>query len=145
MSCLMISFLSHLKEPKLNKVSSRQELYFRIRSNPLRKVNLESVAKKFKFSNKQAAAIGGFALRTYQRRKPSTALSVQASESLLKLAEVYDTGMKAFNNDEQAFMEWLKTPIPALKNKVPVEMLTSAMGSELVNQELLRIEYAIFS
>ena len=141
----MISYLSHLNVPSLRKVGTRQDLVVAIRKNPLKKSNLLSVTRKFRFSNKQAAKIGGVGLRTFQRQRSTAHLSVSASESLLKLAEVYENGLQAFDGDAAAFMKWLLAPIPALNNSTPVDMLTSQMGAQLVNEELLRIEYGLFT
>ncbi len=141
----MIPYLNHLNVPSLKKVGTRHDLVLAIRTRPLKKANLLSVTRKFKFSNKQAARVGGMALRTFQRQKPSYSLSIPASESVLKLAEVYENGMKAFDGNEPAFMSWLKAPIPALNYTIPEEMLTSSMGADLINEELLRIEFGLFS
>jgi putative toxin-antitoxin system antitoxin component (TIGR02293 family) len=143
---MKLRYLSHVKDSTLKKVSSRQELVEVINKKPLKKSALMAVTKKFHFSNKQAAAIGGMGLRTYQRQKNTSDLSVSASESVLKLAEVYESGMKAFDNNVTRFVEWLNASIPALNNRRPVDLLMSGrLGAEIVNDELLRIEYGIFA
>ena len=141
----MISYLHHLHVHSLRKAGTRQDLVLAIRKNPLKKSNLLSLTKKFRFSNKQAAKIGGVGLRTFQRQRSSAPLSVSASESVLKLAEVYENGLNAFDRDKAGFLNWLKSSIPALNNLIPAEMLTSQMGADLVNEELLRIEYGLFA
>jgi len=107
---------------------------------------LMAVSRKFGFSNRQAAVIGGMGLRTFQRQKATSELSVSASESVLKLAEVYDSGLKAFDGNVTDFVRWLNSSIPALGNRRPVDLLMSGrLGAEIVNDELLRIEYGIFA
>ena len=111
-----------------------------------KKSDLVLMAKKFKLTNKQAATIGGISERTYQRWKSNHLLSAKASEHLLKVREVYTSGMNLFSNDEQSFILWMKTPVPAMQFRVPVDMITSSIDEcELLNSELIRMEYGILS
>jgi putative toxin-antitoxin system antitoxin component (TIGR02293 family) len=112
----------------------------------LKKSNLVFIAKKFKLTNKQAAAIAGISVRTYHRWKPNHLLSVPASSHLLKVAEVYNSGIILFDNDHRSFTIWMKAAVPAMANKVPVDMMTSSIDeAELVNAQLIRMEYGIFA
>lgn len=141
----MFSFLSYVNEPSLKWVNTRQDLVISLQKNPLKKKALMTVTKRFGMSNAQAAKIGGLSLRTYQRQKPVDDLSPQASESVVKLAEVYETGLHTFDGNEAALLQWLKKPIPSLGNQIPEDMLVSVMGADIVNEELLRIEHGVFS
>ena len=114
-----------------------------MRHHPLKKKVLREVGRKFRFTNDQFALVAGVTARTYQRQRPEEKLSINASENTLRLAEIYQNGMIAFDNDEQSFQNWLSTHIPALGNRKPIELITTGLGADAVNDELLRIEYSV--
>jgi len=110
---------------------------------PLRKLHLEFIAKKFRLSKKQAAVIAGISVRTYDRWKLDNELSPLIAESIFKLAEVYDNGLMVFDNNEESFMKWMRACIPALNYEIPIDLLDTRAGMELVSNELLKIEYGV--
>jgi putative toxin-antitoxin system antitoxin component (TIGR02293 family) len=59
--------------------------------------------------------------------------------------DLLDYGLDVFNNEEDKFKGWLSTPVPALGNIIPNEMLESIAGLKLVEIMLHRIEYGIYS
>ena len=50
--------------------------------------------------------------------------------------------MDVFDNIDQ-FKLWLNTPIYALGNNKPIELLTDSYGKELVVSELIRVQNGI--
>lgn len=130
-------------DKSLNSLKSPQEFLLIVRKNPLHKNVLIRVGKKFRFSNSQYAIVAGVSIRTFQRKSPNSTVSVLASENTMRLAEVYKNGMLAFNNDEESFLNWLNTNIPSLKNKKPIDLVTSGIGAQGVGEELLRMEYGL--
>ncbi len=115
-------------------------------ATPLKKTDLILIVKKFQLTNKQAAAIGGISVRTYQRWKPRHLLSSKAAEHLSKIVEVYNSGLALFNNDKQSFINWMNEKIPALNYQLPIElMITSTNEADRINDILNGIEYgAVF-
>lgn len=140
----MMKFLEHLGESSLKNIDSRQRLYHAIRERPLKKKHVAHISHKLGLQQKETAELMGVSIRTYQRQKNTAPITNAASENILKLAELFQWGLTAFDNDERAFVSWLNTPIPALNNELPVHMLSSSLGIDLVKDELLRIEYAIY-
>lgn len=128
-------------DKSMRDVKTSQEFVLTIRKKPLRKGVLTKVGKKFRFNNEQYAEIAGVNVRTFQRKKPEEKISVLASENTMRLAEVYKNGMLAFENDEHSFLNWLNNNVPSLNNKRPIELVTSGIGSQIVSEELLRMEY----
>lgn len=114
-----------------------------IRKKPLQKRNLISLTKKFKITESKAAEIAGVSIRTYRKMESSSTLSTSASERIVKMSELYETGLTTFDNDSKSFLHWLKTSIPALMNLVPIDLMTTFIGINFVREELLRIEYSI--
>ena len=65
------------------------------------------------------------------------------SNHTILLAEIYQNGLIAFDNDEQSFFNWLNTNVPAIGNRKPIEMVASSIGREQVNEQLLRMEFSV--
>jgi putative toxin-antitoxin system antitoxin component (TIGR02293 family) len=139
-----MKFLEHLGETGLGQVDSRQDLWLAIRERPLKKRHVILISIKLGLPQKDTAELVGVSVRTYQRQKKTADITTAASENIVKLAELYETGITAFDNNEESFAAWLNTPIPALNNEKPIELLSSNLGIDLVIEELLRIEYGIY-
>lgn len=70
--------------------------------------------------------------------------SKETSERIYELAELYALGYSVFDTKED-FKKWLMTPSPALGERTPFELLDSSFGFDLVEQEILRIQYNVYS
>ena len=53
-------------------------------------------------------------------------------------------GYEVFDSKED-FKKWLMTPVRTLGNKIPFELLDSSFGFEMVENEIIRIQYNIYS
>ncbi|MBT1690745.1 type II RES/Xre toxin-antitoxin system antitoxin [Dawidia soli] len=140
----MITFLEHLGEAGLGKVDSRQELWHAIREKPLKKRHVIFISDKLGVQQKDAADLIGMSVRTFQRLEKTADLTPAASENVVKLAELYEVGLRAFDDNTESFVNWLTSPIPALNNERPMTLLSSNLGIDLVKDELLRIEFGIY-
>lgn len=125
-------------------IDSRQRLWHAVRERPLRKKHVEHISRKLGLQQKATAELIGVSVRTYQRQSKATLMSFAASENILKLAELYEIGLSAFDNNKESFVTWLESPIPALNNDKPIQLLSSSLGIDLVKEELLRIEYSVY-
>lgn len=65
------------------------------------------------------------------------------SEKIIEMAEVTKVGLEVFG-DMEKFKLWLETPIFALGNLKPIELLKDSYGKEMVIAELTRISHGIF-
>jgi putative toxin-antitoxin system antitoxin component (TIGR02293 family) len=140
----MIKFLKHLGETGFSEVDSRQGLWHAIRQRPLKKRHVIFISSKLGLQQKHTAELIGVSVRTYQRQKRTANITNAASENVIKLAELYETGLTTFDADEESFHAWLSTPVPALNNERPIDLLSSNLGIDLVQDELLRIEHGIY-
>jgi len=139
----MFEFAKHCRASRLVKLGSEFDLLMAIREKPLQKRNAIAIAKKFKFTDVQLVSVIGMPLKSYTRMKPSSLLSVGASERIIKLAELYGIGVMTFDGDAKSFVRWLNTTIPALMNHIPFELMTTFVGISLIREELLRMEYGV--
>ena len=82
--------------------------------------------------------------RTIQRYADDRHFSPSVSEHILQIAECTAAGIRVFE-DKGKFLTWLRHPNRALGQQTPMSLLSSRFGSEMVLDELGRIEYGVFS
>jgi putative toxin-antitoxin system antitoxin component (TIGR02293 family) len=105
---------------------------------------LSRLAKEFGFTTVRMAAFLPVTERTIQRYRPKQYFKTHVSEQILELAELAAYGLEVFD-DRKQFLGWLNEPIRALGGRAPVELLDTRFGVEMVRNELIRIEYGVFS
>jgi putative toxin-antitoxin system antitoxin component (TIGR02293 family) len=110
----------------------------------LTKRTLDALANYLSFSQKDFAKLISISPKTLQRYKEDQKLNSNISENVLKIAELVAKGVNVFGSKDK-FLAWLQNPNLALYNKKPIDLLENKYGLELVFDELIRIEYGIFS
>ncbi|UYZ60258.1 MULTISPECIES: type II RES/Xre toxin-antitoxin system antitoxin [Cytophagales] len=81
-------------------------------------------------------------LRNYsQEKKP---LSPASSEKTLKIIALYNLGVEVFG-EAAAFLRWLDKPAHGLDGEVPLKLLETTGGIDLVTEELQRIAHGDLS
>jgi putative toxin-antitoxin system antitoxin component (TIGR02293 family) len=89
----------------------------------------------------QLAAILNVSLKSLVRyRQQNKKLSPGKSERVLKLIALYKKGREVFNNLSE-FRLWLAEPAYGLGNIVPLDLLHTSGGIDLIMEELGRIEF----
>lgn len=68
----------------------------------------------------------------------------ETSERIYELASLFGLGYEVFDSKED-FKKWLMTPSKSLGNKIPFELLDSSLGFEMVENEIVRIQYNVYS
>jgi putative toxin-antitoxin system antitoxin component (TIGR02293 family) len=68
----------------------------------------------------------------------------KTSERIYELAKLFGLGYQVFDTRED-FKNWLMTPSIPLGNKKPFDLLDSSLGFELVENEIIRIQYNVYS
>lgn len=58
--------------------------------------------------------------------------------------EIKDTALVAFDGNADAFKIWMNSSIPSLENSLPIELIKTQQGIDLVKSELIRIEHSIY-
>lgn len=82
--------------------------------------------------------------RTIQRYAPQKHFDRVVSEYILHIAEVVARGVEVFE-DKDNFLSWLMQPSTPLGGQSPMNMLSSIFGTEMVLDELTRIEHGVVS
>jgi len=70
--------------------------------------------------------------------------SIETSERIYEVARLFGLGYSVFDS-EAAFKSWLVTPARTLGGKKPFDLLDSSFGFELVENEIRRIQYNVYS
>jgi len=73
-----------------------------------------------------------------------TVYSKETSERIYELASLFGLGYDVFDSKED-FKKWLMTPSRTLGNRIPFELLDSSFGFEMVENEIVRIQYNVYS
>ncbi|MDT0687062.1 antitoxin Xre/MbcA/ParS toxin-binding domain-containing protein [Autumnicola psychrophila] len=68
----------------------------------------------------------------------------ETSERIYELARLFGLGYEVFDSKED-FKQWLITPSKTLGDKIPFELLDSSFGFEMVENEIVRIQYNVYS
>ena len=71
-------------------------------------------------------------------------LDRDTSDHLVQMIKVYSRANQVFKDPVKA-MNWLKSPCYALGDQIPVQLLDTSEGMELVMNTLGRIEYGVFA
>ncbi|WP_348799395.1 type II RES/Xre toxin-antitoxin system antitoxin [Flavobacterium adhaerens] len=97
------------------------------------------------FNEDDWASFLGISTKSLQRNKIKEDFIFKPlqSEKILELAEVTSLGINVFDSEEQFYL-WLKTPLFALGNLQPIELLKDSYGKEMVVNELNKIDQGVF-
>lgn len=102
------------------------------------------LARHMDLSLQDLAGILHVSLRTVQRYSDMKVLDTDLSSKAILLASLHKKGVQVFGSDE-AFSEWLRTPVPALDGYKPISFLDTPFGFQLLHQVLGRIEHGVFA
>jgi putative toxin-antitoxin system antitoxin component (TIGR02293 family) len=102
------------------------------------------LAKYLNLSERQIAELLPVSLRTVQRYSGKMRFDRMVSEQIFQIAVVAARGIEVFE-DKSKFLSWLSYPNRALGNRTPTSLLGSRFGTEMVLNELGRIEYGVIS
>ncbi len=88
----------------------------------------------------------GLSARTVQRRNqtPQKPLSPEQSGRAWKFAELLAKATDVLGNQEAA-EQWLNSPAIGLDQRRPLELLSTAVGAEMVERLLGRIEFGVYT
>ena len=112
----------------------------RIRSG-VKKDEWKQLLKSIGSTEKELEPILPSSISSMQKRNT---YSKETSERIYELARLYGLGYGVFDT-KAAFKTWLMTPSKTLGNHSPFEMLDSSFGFEMVENEIMRIQYNVYS
>ncbi len=125
------------------RVHQRQDL-ISLSDHGVTKDALLNLARYLGFSLNQMADLLAISGRTIQRYSRSKHFNRPISEQILQIAEVAAKGVQVFE-DKNNFLAWMKQSNVALGGKSPQSLLTTRFGTQMVLDELGRIEHGVAS
>jgi len=108
------------------------------------KASLVHLAEYMGSSVSQMAVLLPITERTIQRYSPHELFNRVVSEHIFHIAEVVARGAEVFE-DKESFLTWLTQPSMALGGRSPKSLLASRFGTDMVLDELTRIEHGVVS
>ena len=124
-------------------IQSRMDL-IELSNKGVTKDALLHLAKYFSCSVNQIAQLLPLTERTIQRYTPEKPFNRVVSEHILQIAEVAARGSEVFEGRDK-FLTWMNHPSRALNNRTPISLLSSRFGTDMILDELGRIEHGVFS
>lgn len=125
------------------RIQKRQDL-IALSDHGVTKGALLNLARYLSFPIDQIAELLPISGRTIQRYAPRQHFNRAVSEQILQIAEAVAKGVEVFE-DKNHFLIWMKQPNVALGNKTPLNLLNSRFGTQMVLDELGRIEHGVLS
>ncbi len=116
------------------------ELIDRIRDG-VKKTDWKQLIHNIGSTEKEFEAILPASISSMQKK---TIYSKETSERIYELARLFGLGYEVFDSRDD-FKNWLMTPSKSLGNKKPFELLDSSLGFEMVESEIVRIQYNVYS
>jgi putative toxin-antitoxin system antitoxin component (TIGR02293 family) len=105
---------------------------------------VKNLGEMLNLSMKELAALLPVTERTLQRRKSGTRLSRSVSEQVILLAELTEKGVEVFGAID-SFRQWLREPNTALGGQHPLGLLDTAIGIQLITDQLGKLQYGVYS
>lgn len=96
-------------------------------------------------TNQELSSLLDLSFKTIQRyQKEDKKLNALNSEQLLKLIALYQKAEEVFG-DITSFDRWLRKPAAGLGNNIPFKFLQTPGGTDLIKDELYKIEFGAFA
>lgn len=108
------------------------------------KKSLISFGDCFGFTPDRLAYMLPITLRTIQRYKSAQKFNPIISEHIIQLVRLMIKGTEVFESREN-FLRWFNAPNTALGGKVPSDLVSLQTGTQLVMDELIRIDHGVFA
>jgi putative toxin-antitoxin system antitoxin component (TIGR02293 family) len=92
----------------------------------------------------QFSALLPVSKRTIEKVKDQELLNPLVSDRVLQIATLYQMGKMVFG-DTASFQQWLDTPLLALGNQKPIDILDNDTGLSIVRDLVGRIQHGVYS
>ena len=125
------------------RVRQRQDL-ISLSDHGVTKGALLNLMRYLHFSLNQMADLLSISGRTIQRYSHGKHFNRPTSEQILQIAEVAAKGVQVFE-DRDNFLAWMKQNNVALGGKSPQSLLSTRFGTQMVLDELGRMEHGVVS
>lgn len=105
---------------------------------------LRKLADKLRLNLEDLAVPLHLTPRTLHRRMEKGRLSLDESERFLAIAKIVAKATEILGTETKA-IHWMKSPVPALGGRTPIECAETQLGLREVEDALIRIEEVVYS
>ena len=131
--------------PSLSAANTSQKDLIRHIKNGLAFSALESLSSITGLPLPELAAHVGIPLRTLARRKSAGKLSMEESERVVRLANLYEKAEELFNGDKVSTRLWMSQPKKALGGDSPLDYAGTELGAREVENLIGRLQHGVFA
>jgi putative toxin-antitoxin system antitoxin component (TIGR02293 family) len=131
--------------PSLSAANTSQKDLIRHIKNGLAFSALESLSSITGQTLPELAAHVGIPLRTLARRKSAGKLSMEESERVVRLANLYEKAEELFNGDKVSTRRWMSQPKKALGGDSPLDYAGTELGAREVENLIGRLQHGVFA
>ena len=87
----------------------------------------------------------GISLRTFMRLKtePDKLMDAELSGRVWQFAELFAKAEDVLGSQERV-VDWMMAPAMALENRRPIDLLTTPVGAQLVDDVIERMRYGVY-
>ncbi|ODB85939.1 hypothetical protein A3194_12385 [Candidatus Thiodiazotropha endoloripes] len=96
-------------------------------------------------SQKETAQILSIPTSTLQRRKKAGRLKTDESDRVVRLASIKDAAVAMMQEDDEAAVAWLHTPLDILGGESPLQHASTELGAKDVEDLIGRLRHGVFS
>ena len=104
---------------------------------------IDNIREVLGLSVEQLAEALAISPRTLSRRKKRNALAPEESDRVYRIARVFAHGVDVFSDRDKA-VRWFKQPHPSFDGVAPLEVFDTDLGTQMVDDELTRIEFGVY-
>jgi putative toxin-antitoxin system antitoxin component (TIGR02293 family) len=105
--------------------------------------NLRRFLKATRLREDQILLLLGIGPRTMQQRMETGRLTTGETYKLFRIAHAFNVMIEVLGNTRRALV-WFTTPQEDLDNHTPLEKYRTESGRNMVNDEVIRIEYGVY-
>jgi putative toxin-antitoxin system antitoxin component (TIGR02293 family) len=127
----------------LRVITSENDLIYLSREG-IKKSTLKSLVGYLGITMEKMSTLLHMSHRNLQRKDEEELLDTLKSEKVLELAAFVQRGIDVIGNEE-AFKQWLHSPVLALGNKKPIDYLDTSFGMQMALKVLGRLEQGVYS
>lgn len=128
----------------LNMHSTSDASFVKLAREGIERKKVDDLISFYAIDLEQISAILGVSSRTLLRKKEDEQLSTHISQQIILLMLLAQKGIEVFQNRTD-FNDWMRTPLIALGNEMPIDYLDTSFGVQEIINELGRIEYGVLA
>ena len=127
---------------KLDPLDQRTDLIAIARSG-IKTKHIKSIQKYTTLTDKELVAILPISQRQLIRYEDSHVLNKEITAHLIQLIELFQKGYHLFGTEK--FNIWIRTANKVLSNYLPIEIMDTSIGIEMIEDLIGRIEHGVYS